>query len=70
MPLYRQLTLLTFEELSCGSAGVSQILSPALAQLVPVTSSSVRIPFVTPCVCSKLKWCPNSCASVWFTAWN
>ena len=40
--MYRQFTELTFEPFIKGSAGVSQTLSPALAQLLPFTSSSVE----------------------------
>ena len=41
-PVYIQLTELTFELFIKGSAGVSQNLSPADAQLLPFTYSSVE----------------------------
>ena len=50
LPVYTQLTLLTLLPFNCGSAGVSHILSPAVEQLEPFTSSSVNVPFVVPCV--------------------
>ena len=52
---YRQLILLTLLPPSSGSAGVSHNKSPATLQLVPLTNSSVRLPFCGPCVCIRFR---------------